>query len=52
MTMGEVRLDTAKAARFSASALSTGAFDALPPTHAAHDLPLPKALEAAIIARN
>jgi hypothetical protein len=32
MTMEEVRLDTAKAARFSASALSTGAFDALPPT--------------------
>ena len=32
MTMGEVRLDTAKAARVSASALSTGAFDALPPT--------------------
>jgi hypothetical protein len=32
MTIGEVRLDTAKAARFSASALSTGAFDALPPT--------------------
>src|SRR6266851_8664098 len=31
MTIGEVRLDTAKAARFSASALSTGAFDALPP---------------------
>jgi hypothetical protein len=31
MTMGEVRLDTAKAARFSASALSTGAFDALLP---------------------
>src|SRR5271167_3783865 len=28
--MGEVRLDTAKAARFSASALSTDAFDALP----------------------
>jgi hypothetical protein len=32
MTMGELRLDTAKAARFSASTLSTGAFDALPPT--------------------
>jgi hypothetical protein len=32
MTMGEVRLNTAKAARFSASALSTGAFDDLPPT--------------------
>jgi hypothetical protein len=32
MTMGEVPLDAAKAARFSASALSTGAFDALPPT--------------------
>jgi hypothetical protein len=51
MTMGEVRQDTAKAARFSASALSTGAFDALPP-HAEHDLPLPKAPETAIIARN
>src|SRR6267143_1075135 len=32
ITRGEVRLDTANAARFSASALSTGAFDALPPT--------------------
>jgi hypothetical protein len=52
MTMGEVRLDTAKAVRLSASALSTGAFDALSPTRPEHDLPLPKALEAAIIARN
>jgi hypothetical protein len=44
MTMEEVRLDTAKAARFSASALSTGAFDALPPTQST--IYLPKAPEA------
>ena len=50
MTMEEVRLDTAKAARFSASALSTGAFDALPPTQST--IYLPKAPEAAIIGRN
>ena len=30
MTMGEVRLDTAKATRFSASAQSVGGFDRLP----------------------
>jgi hypothetical protein len=42
--------DTAKAARFSASALSTGAFDALPPAQST--IYLPKAPEAAIIGRN
>jgi hypothetical protein len=49
MTIGEVRLDTAKAARFRASALSTGCLRRSP-AHAKHDLPLPKGPEAAIIA--
>jgi hypothetical protein len=50
MTMGEARLDTAKL-RLQRLGAVNGCFRCSPAA-AEHDLPLPKAPEAAIIARN